>query len=135
MAAGWAWNAVLPINKNLWTSSYVVFTAGMACVCLALCIWLVDGRGPRWWTRPFVVFGINPIVAFVGAEALARLLYTVVRVSYDGETVPLQVAIYRSVFASWPSPEAGSLGFALLIVLFWYGVLEVLYRRGLVIRI
>jgi predicted acyltransferase len=82
-----------------------------------------------------VVVGINPIVAFVGAEALARLLYTVIQVSYDGETVPLQVAIYRSVFASWPSPEAGSLGFALLIVLFWYGVLEVLYRRGVVIRI
>jgi predicted acyltransferase len=135
IAAGWVWNTVLPINKNLWTSSYVVFTAGMACVCLALCMWLVDGRGARWWTRPFVVFGINPIVAFVGAEALARLLYTVIQVSYDGETVPLQVAIYRSVFASWPSPEAGSLGFALLIVLFWYGVLEVLYRRGVVVRI
>jgi predicted acyltransferase len=135
LAAGWLWNTVFPINKNLWTSSYVVFTAGMACVVLAACVWLVDGRGSRWWTRPFVVFGINPIFAFVGAEALARLLYTVLRVSHRGETVPLQVAIYRSVFGSWPSPEAASLGFALLIVLFWYLVLELLYRRGIVIRI
>jgi predicted acyltransferase len=135
IAAGLVWNVVLPINKNLWTSSYVVFTAGAACGVLAACMWLVDGREARWWTRPFVVFGMNPIVAFVGAEALARLLYTVVRVSYRGETVPLQVAIYRSFFASWPSPEAGSLGFAVLIVLFWYAVLELLYRRGIVIRI
>src|SRR6185295_4720049 len=59
LAAGWAWNAVLPINKNLWTSSYVVFTAGMACVVLAACMWLVDQRGVRWWTRPFVVYGVN----------------------------------------------------------------------------
>ena len=69
-----AWNAVLPINKNLWTSSYVVFTAGMACVVLAACMWLVDQRGVRWWTRPFVVYGVNPVLAFAGAEALARLI-------------------------------------------------------------
>jgi predicted acyltransferase len=135
LAAGWAWNAVLPINKNLWTSSYVVFTAGMACVVLAACMWLVDQRGVRWWTRPFVVYGVNPVLAFAGAEALARLIYSVVQVSYRGRTMPLQAAVYRSLFGSWPSPEAGSLAFALVIVLFWYVVLEVLYRRGIVVRI
>jgi predicted acyltransferase len=49
--------------------------------------------------------------------------------------MPLQAAVYRSLFGSWPSPEAGSLAFALVIVLFWYVVLEVLYRRGIVVRI
>ncbi len=133
---GWLWSQAFPINKNLWTSSYVVFTAGMACIALAGCMRLVEGRRPGWWSRPFVVFGLNPIVAFVGAEAMARLIYSVIRVSYQGETVPLQVALYRALgFASWPSPEAGSLGFAIVVVLFWYGVLELLYRRGVVIRI
>ena len=135
LAVGSAWSRVSPINKNLWTSSYVVFTAGMACVVLAACMWLVEGRRARWWTRPFVVFGVNPIVAFVGAEAMARLIYTVIRVNFQGETVPLQVAVYRTLFGSWPTPEAGSLGFAVLVVLFWYGVLELLYRRGIVIGI
>src|SRR5262249_27914434 len=63
MAVGLAWNWVFPINKNLWTSSYVVFTAGMAAVTLAVCIWLIDSENVRWWTPPFLAFGMNPIVA------------------------------------------------------------------------
>ena len=66
LVAGWAWGLVFPINKALWTSSYVVFTAGFACVMLALCIWVIDIRQLRGWTKPFVIYGVNPIVAFVG---------------------------------------------------------------------
>src|SRR5262249_26829404 len=58
-----------PINKKLWTSSFVVFTAGLALLCLALCYWLVDME--RWrgiWTKPFLVFGMNSIAAYVFAE-------------------------------------------------------------------
>jgi predicted acyltransferase len=135
LAVGSAWSWVFPINKNLWTSSYVVFTAGMACQALGTCMWLIEERSPRWWARPFLVFGVNPIVAFVGAEATARLLYSVIRVSYQGETVPLQAAIYRSAFAFWLPPEAASLAFAVAFVLVWYVVLDLLYRRGVVIRI
>jgi predicted acyltransferase len=136
LVTGWLWGQTFPINKNLWTSSYVVLTAGMACAALAACMWVIEGRRAGWWTRPFVVFGVNPIVAFVGAEAMARLIYSVIRVSYQGKMVPLQVVLYRMLgFEAWPSPEAGSLGFAVMVVLFWYGVLELLYRRGIVIRI
>jgi predicted acyltransferase len=136
LLTGWLWSQAFPINKNLWTSSYVVFTAGMACAALAACMWIIEGRRAGWWTRPFVVFGVNPIVAFVGAEAIARLIYSVISVRYQGEMVPLQVALYRGLgFEAWPSPEAGSLAFAVMVVLFWYGVLELLYRRGVVIRI
>jgi predicted acyltransferase len=135
LVAGSAWNWVFPINKNLWTSSYVVFTAGMACEALATCMWLVEARGARRWVRPFLPFGVNPIVAFVGAEAAARLLYSVVRVPYQGGTVPLQAAIFRSLFASWLPPDAASLGFAVAFVLVWYVVLDALYRRSIVIRI
>jgi predicted acyltransferase len=135
LVAGLAWDRVFPINKNLWTSSYVVFTAGMACVMLAACIWLIEQRNVRWWIRPFLVFGVNPIVAFVGAEATARLLYTVIRVPYGGEMVSLEEAIFRSAFASWLPPEPASLAFAVAFVLVWYLVLDGLYRREVVIRI
>jgi len=135
LVAGSAWNWVFPINKNLWTSSYVVFTAGMACQALATCMWLVEERRARWWAQPFLVFGVNPIVAFVGAEATARLLYSVIRVSYQGETVPLQAAIYRSAFASWLPPEAASLAFALVFVLLWYAILFLLDRRGVHLKV
>lgn len=143
LAVGAAWDWVFPINKNLWTSSYVVFTAGMACQALAVCMWLIDGR-PRepgrtgaapWWLRPFVVFGVNPIVAFVGAEAAARLVYTVIQVPYAGEVVSLETAIYRAAFAPWLPPQAASLAFAVGFVLLCYLPLDLLYRRGTIIRI
>ncbi len=135
LLAGSAWNWVFPINKNLWTSSYVVFTAGMACVTLATCMWLVEERRSTWWTRPFVVFGVNPIVAFAGSEAMARLIYSVIEVPFHGASVPLETAVYRAALASWLPPEAASLAFALAFVGFWYVILDALYRRGLVVKI
>jgi len=80
MVAGMMWNWSFPINKSLWTSSYVVFTAGMALVTLATIMWLVDYNNVRGWTKPFVVFGVNPIVAFVsigGRSESKRKLYIV----------------------------------------------------------
>jgi predicted acyltransferase len=132
---GSAWSWIFPINKNLWTSSYVVFTAGMACVTLATCMWLVEERHRTWWTQPFVVFGVNPIVAFAGSEAMARLIYSVIEGPYHGETIPLEAAVYRSLFASWLPPEAASLAFALAFVALWYLILHALYRRRLILKI
>jgi predicted acyltransferase len=132
---GSIWNWVFPINKNLWTSSYVLFTGGMACVALATCMWLIEERRSTWWTRPFVVFGVNPIVAFAGAEATARLIYSVIEVPCAGDTVPLQTALYRSLFAPWLPPEAASLAFALAFVAVWYVLLDLLYRRRVILKI
>jgi predicted acyltransferase len=132
---GSVWNWVFPINKNLWTSSYVLFTGGMACVALATCMWLIEERRSTWWTRPLVVFGVNPIVAFAGAEATARLIYSVIEIPYGGDTVPIQTALYRSLFASWLPPEAASLAFALAFVAVWYVLLDLLYRKRLILKI
>ncbi len=135
MVAGLIGNWWFPINKNLWTSSYVLFTGGMAAVSLGLCIWLVDVVGIRWWTRPFLPFGVNPIVAFVGAEVMARLIYSVVLVQMDGKSVSLETAVYNVMLASWLSPKVASVAFALGFVLLWLGVLTVLYRRKIVLKI
>jgi predicted acyltransferase len=132
---GLAWDRVFPINKNLWTSSYVVFTAGTACAGLAACIWLVDERRITWWTGPFVAFGVNPIVAFVGSEMVARLIYSVIEVPYAGDTVALQTAVYRAGFASWLPPRAASLAFAIAFTAVWYVPLAALYRRRIILKI
>jgi predicted acyltransferase len=135
MMVGLMWNWSFPINKNLWTSSYVVFTAGMACVALATIMWIVDYCNVKWWTKPFVVFGVNPIVAFVGSGVLARLIYTLWHVSYHGKSVAVQDAIYQSVFLPWLPPRVASLAFAISFVLLWYGILTVLYRRNIILKV
>lgn len=135
MVVGLVWNWGFPINKNLWTSSYVIFTAGMAAVALATCIWLIEVRQIRWWTRPWIVFGVNPILAFVGSGLMARLIYSVIRVPFRGGTTSLQGAIYETAYASWLSPRNASLAFALTFVLLWYVVLEVLYRKRIFLKV
>ena len=135
MAAGLVWNWVFPINKSIWTSSYVLFTGGMAAVTLAVCMYLVDAHGVRRFTKPFVIYGVNPMAAFVGSGVLARLIYSIWHVMYDGRRVSLEEAIYRTLFASWASPVNASLLFALSFVLLWLGVLTVLYRRNIVLKV
>ena len=135
MSAGLVWNWVFPINKNLWTSSYVVFTAGMAAVTLAVCIWLIDSENVRWWTPPVLVFGMNPIVAFVGSAAMERLIYSVITVNVDGKPVSIETAFYNATLGRWLPPQLASLTFAVCFVLFWLGVLTVLYRRKIFLKI
>jgi predicted acyltransferase len=135
MMAGLMWNWVLPINKNLWTSSYVVFTAGMACVAIATIMWIVDVHGVKRWTGIWVDFGLNPLTAYVGSFFMARMIYSVLSVSYHGQTVPLEDAIFRSLFLSWASPVNASLAFAVAFVLLWYVILVQLRRHNIILKV
>jgi predicted acyltransferase len=113
----------------------VIFTGGMACVALATIMWLVDVQGSRWWTKPFVIYGVNPMVAFVGSAVMARLIYSIIKVDYHGQSTSLQAAIYQSAFASWLSPANASLAFAIAFVLFWFAILAVLHRRNIILKV
>jgi predicted acyltransferase len=135
MVAGLMWNWSFPINKGLWTSSYVLFTAGMGAVTLATCMWIIDRHRVTWWTKPFVIYGVNPIIAFVGSGIMARLIYSIIKVPYQGQTVSLQSAIYQSAYASWLAPQLASLAFALTFVLVWLGILWILYKRRIFLKV
>src|SRR5256885_3218207 len=135
MMVGLMWNWSFPINKSLWTGSYVLFTGGLACVSLATIMWLVDVQGWRRWTKPFVIYGLNPMVAFVGSGVLARLIYSIFKVNYHGQRVALQSAIYQSLFASWLSPVNASLAFAITFVLFFFAILTYLHKKNIVLKV
>jgi predicted acyltransferase len=135
MVAGLVWNWGFPINKSLWTSSYVVFTAGMGAVALATCMWLIEVRRVTWWTRPWIVFGMNPILAFLGSGLMARLIYSVISVEADGRRASLQSAIFQAAYAPWLAPRDASLAFALSFVLLWYLILLALHRRGIFLKV
>jgi predicted acyltransferase len=135
MMVGLVWNWSFPINKSIWTSSYVLFTAGMACVTLATIMWIVDVHGWQRWTKFFVIYGMNPIVAFVGSGILARLLYSILKVDHHGQRVSVVEAIYRTLVAWGLEPINASLAFALSFVLLWFGILWVLYRRKIFLKV
>jgi predicted acyltransferase len=135
MLAGWFWGGLFPINKNLWTSSYVLFTAGFASIALATCLWLIDVHGKRAWAKPFVIYGMNPMVAFVGSGIMARLIGSLLKVDYEGKRISLQAASYKLLFERYFTPELGSLLWALCFVGFWLAILWLLYRRNIFLKV
>jgi predicted acyltransferase len=135
MVVGLMWHWSFPINKNLWTSSYVLFTGGMAAVTLATCMWVVDEHRVTRWTKPFVIYGMNPIVAFVGSGMMARLIYSILKVESGGRPIALQAWIYQTLYASWLAPRNASLLFAITFVLVWLAILWVLYRRRIFVKV
>jgi predicted acyltransferase len=136
VVAGWVWSRVFPINKSLWTSSYVLLSAGIACLVLAAIVWLVDIKGLRDWTTPFLVFGTNAITAYWLSTLCGIVLdWITFPRPLDGEEVVLKTYLYDTLFASWLSPANASLAYAVTYVLVWLGLLSVLYRRRIFIRI
>ncbi|HEY5060317.1 MAG TPA: hypothetical protein VII52_02225, partial [Gemmatimonadaceae bacterium] len=135
MMAGLMWNWSFPINKSLWTSSYVVFSAGMAAVAIATIMWIVDIHNIKSWTKPFVIYGMNPMAAFVGSGVMARCIYSIFTVTYRGKPTPLETAIYEGGFASWLDPINASLAFAITFVLLWFAILYVLYRKKIFFKV
>jgi predicted acyltransferase len=135
MAAGAAWDAAFPINKALWTSSFVLWSAGLSLQILALCDWLIEVEGVRRWAGPFVVFGSNPILAFVLSGLLARVLTLVKVAGTSGAPVPLKTWIYHQGFTSWADPTFASFLFAASYVLFWLAVLAVFYKAKVFVRV
>ncbi len=131
---GLLWDRTFPINKNLWTSSYVLFTSGLASIALAGLFWWCDVRRHRAWTRPFVVLGVNALVLFVVSGWMVKTLILVTVSGGNGARVTLYRAIYERIFAPLATPRVASLLFACAALLLLYGLLELLYRRRLFLR-
>ncbi|MFN8666786.1 MAG: DUF5009 domain-containing protein [Gemmatimonadaceae bacterium] len=136
MVLGLMWHWSFPINKSLWTSSYVLFTAGMGAVALATCTWVIDVLGITRWTRPFTWFGMNPMIAFVGSGMMARLIYSVITVPHNGEQAPIQKVIFETAYAPWfEDPRNASLLFAVTFVLLWAALLGLLHRKRIFFKV
>jgi len=132
---GYFWNYFLPINKNIWTSSYTVFMAGMALVVLAFCYYLTDVKGYRRGIKPLVVYGVNAIAVYVMAGIVAKLSYIIKFTAADGTVTTLKDVIYRNLFASWLSDVNASLVYGLVFVLLMLGFNWLLYWRKIFIKI
>jgi len=128
--AGYVWSWFFPINKGIWTSSYVVFTGGQAFAFLALCYYFIDLRGYKGWSEPFVVYGVNAITVFVMSGVVARTL-TLIKVG----DISLSAFLYQNVFSAILPPKPASLAYAIVWIVGWYLVLLVMYRRRIIIKI
>jgi predicted acyltransferase len=131
---GWVWGLTFPINKKLWTSSYVMFSTGWALLFLAACYELIEVRLIRRWSKPFEIMGLNAIALFTASVLLIKIL---VRTKIGtGETaITIYNWIYQNIFASWAGELNGSFLFALVTLLFWLAVSYLMYRQQWFIKV
>ena len=143
LASGLLWNVWFPINKNLWTSSYVLFAAGCALLGLAACYWLIDiqrlheTRIGRWLVWPWLVFGSNAIVAYATSVVLVKALlyFKTSSLGTNGKPLSAWGWIYAHLFARGASTEMTSLAFALVFVLACFIPNWLLWRKRMFIKI
>lgn len=124
-----------PINKKIWTSPYVLYTAGLGMIFLGMCYYLVDVKGYKKWAYPFLVYGTNAIFLYVASGILGRLLFMIKFQNAAGETVALKTLIYSNLFTSWLAPRNASLFYSIVYVFAWFLILVPLYRRKIFIKV
>ncbi|MET3653044.1 acyltransferase family protein [Dyella japonica] len=123
---GFAWSLVFPLNKNLWTSSFVLWTAGWATLALLLFHVLIDQHG---WPAVGRRFGVNAVAAYAGSELMQIVL----------PGLGLQDALYQHAFAGWITPMAGpyvaSLAYAIVFVAVWWVIVYAMDRRKIYLKL
>ena len=133
--SGLCWDIAFPLNKALWTSSYVLYTGGLAMQMLAACHWIIDINNRQSWIKPFLYFGMNAIFAFVASGLVAKVLLRTKLTDRTGETESLWSYLYHHSYASWLEPKVASLSFALTLVVFFYVILRWMYHRKIFIKV
>ena len=133
--AGLLWDLEFPINKALWTSSYVLYTGGLATIILALSYWVIDVNKYNRFTKPFLIYGVNAITVFFVSGLMPRLLNMIKISNADREKTGALTWFYQTHFVPYFSPINASLAYAIVFVLFFYVILWVMYKRNIIIKV
>lgn len=129
-AAGLCWNFVFPINKPIWTSSYVLYTVGLDLLILATIMLLIEVAGFKKWTYFFEAFGKNPLFIYALSGALIEILGLI---QVDGQS--LRGWLYQNLFASWLTGANASLLFAVSYMLLLWLVAYLMDKRKIYLKI
>jgi len=135
LAAGQILNHWLPINKSIWTSTFSIFMAGLALVCLGFFHWLIDVVRFSRWTKPLVILGLNPITVYVLSEVLDSTLRIVNLTIPKGRGISCQLYAFKSFCALLRKPETASLLYALGILLSMYLVAWIMWRKRIFVKV
>ena len=133
---GIAWHGMLPINKALWTPSYVLVTGGMGMLILFLLTWMIDFKGWKSWTGPFVVYGSNALFVYCLAEFWAGAMWTFIKFpNPNGEWTLAYLGLWNSIFQPTFGDYFGSFMFAIIHVVGFWLILIPLYKKKIFIKI
>ncbi len=131
LVIGYAWSVFFPLNKALWTSSYVLVTGGWASLIYALIYFVADILGHHEWGKPAIIFGSNAITVFFMSGIVARL-FGMIKLS-NGKSI--HGNLYEMLSSIITIPKLSSLIYAFFVILFYYFVAWVMYRKKIFIKV
>ena len=135
IVVGWFWGRSFPINKSLWTSTFVIYTCGLAMIFLSVFIYLIDILDIKGWAFPFLVFGSNSIFAYVLSSILSTSLWSIPIKNAEGDDTSLYQYLFTDLYAPVAGNMNGSLLFAITIVVTCWIITYILYRKNIFIKI
>ena len=133
--AGLLWDLHFPINKALWTSSYVLYTGGLATIILALSYWIIDVNKYHSFTKPFVIYGVNAITVFFVSGLMPRLVNMIKVELPDGKEIGALSWVYQTFFVPYFSPINASLAYAIAFIMFFFVILWFMYKKNIIIKV
>jgi len=137
LVAGIIWGAWFPVNKPIWTSSFVLYVTGAGLLVFAMLYWFADGLKYRWWCGPFKVYGTNALFAYCMSVALSR---TIKQLIFITDAAGLRVNLKDYLFGNFvapvfSSPYNSSAAWAVITVIFWFCILSLLYKKNIFIKL
>ncbi len=135
IVVGMIMNISFPINKNLWSPSFVVVVGGFDMVVLAICVWFVDFKGVKKIVMPLVGLGANSIFLYLLSGTFMHYVSFIPAGKINGEKVALTSAFYQYVYTPWLNPFNSSLASALTYVAIWMCVGLYFYRKNIFIKL
>ncbi len=132
---GYVWGFLFPINKALWTSTYVLYTGGLAMVFLGFLLWLIDVKGFKKWATPFIHFGTNPLAIYMFSGIYVSLILMLNITNSEGVLVSGYDYLYSDVFVPIAGNMNGSLLFAVAHIVFFWLITYILYKKKIFIKI
>lgn len=121
----------IPINKNIWSSTYVLFTAGFAYILVDLLYFLIDLKQNATMFKPFIILGSSPIVIYVLSEIIRKTLWVIpITSQVHGVTMPMDVWLTTTLFTPWAGEWLDSFYFSIFYVLMWSCIISSVKRRA-----
>jgi predicted acyltransferase len=135
---GLLWNIVFPINKSLWTSSYVLYTSGLAILCLTFLFYVIEVADYKKWTKLFLIWGVNPMVVFFFSGIIPQGLRMI---QFQNPKIPSeQINLQKYLYSFWiepffNNPLLASLVGAIIYVGIWSIILWLFYKNKLIFKV
>ena len=131
LVIGYAWSTVFPLNKALWTSSFVLVTGGWASLIFAIIYYVADILGHSDWGKPAIIFGSNAITVFFLSGFISKTFYWL----RDSNGKSVHAYLYETITSVISNPEFSSFLYAIVVIIFYYFIALILYKKKIFIKV